>query len=192
MSSLLTYPPLHFIVCRLRSALSPGLAISALVCLDFSFRLPPSAISFSWRHLYLTSAHVHTISTSSLCGIPPSGTCVPLSRCLHFSHDLAESFLLPTATCAFQLCAISSSCLFTSFLARPLPSNNEPRYFKHFHCLHFLFLNVDSLVFFWAWHVFPLLTLSPWDSNVSLHLSSCLVYLNANHSIVINAQFQSS
>ena len=101
------------VFCQLSSGfwpyrLSPGLAISALVCLDFSFRLPSSAISFSWRHLYLSFVHVRTISTSSLWGIPPSGTCVPLSRCLHFSHDLVSSFLLPTAACTFQLCAISS------------------------------------------------------------------------------------
>ena len=83
---LLTYPPLHFVVCRLGSwhtnvfcllpsqsssgfwpyPLSPGLAISALVCLDFAFRLPSSAISFSWHHLYLASAHVRTISISPL------------------------------------------------------------------------------------------------------------------------------
>ena len=46
--------------------LSPGLAISALVCLDFTFRLPSSAISFSRHHLYLSFVHVRTISTSSL------------------------------------------------------------------------------------------------------------------------------
>ena len=42
--------------------LSPGLAISALVCLP-RFRFPSlsSAISFSWRHLYLAFAHVQTI-----------------------------------------------------------------------------------------------------------------------------------
>ena len=59
-SHLLTYPPIHFLVCRLGSwhtsvfgpqpsqassgfwpyRLSPGLAISALVCLDFAFHLP--------------------------------------------------------------------------------------------------------------------------------------------------------
>ncbi len=124
---LLTYPPLYFVVCRLWSwhdnvfgllpsqsssgfwpyRLSPGLAISALVCLDFAFHLLPSVISFSWPHLYLASAHIRTISTSSLWGIPPSGTCVPLSRCLHFSHNLVASFLLPTAACAFLFCAIS-------------------------------------------------------------------------------------
>ena len=65
----------------------------------FRFPLLSSVISFSWRHLYLASAHVHTISTSPLWGILPSGTCGPLSRCLHFSHDLVLSFLLPTATC---------------------------------------------------------------------------------------------
>ena len=82
--------------------LSPGLAISALVCLDFAFHLPSSVISFSWHHLYPAFAHVQTISTSFLWGLLPSGTCVPLSRCLHFSHDL----LSPTATGAFPLCAI--------------------------------------------------------------------------------------
>ena len=45
-----------------------------------------------------------TSSTTSLWGIPPSGTCVPFSRCLHFSHYLVSSFLLPTSACAFQLC----------------------------------------------------------------------------------------
>ena len=44
-------------------------------------------------------------------GVLLSSTCVPLSRCLHFSNDLVLSFLLPTATCAFQLCAISSPLL---------------------------------------------------------------------------------
>ena len=33
---------------------------------------------------------------------------MPLSRCLHFSDHPVPSFLLPTATCAFELCAISS------------------------------------------------------------------------------------
>ena len=67
-SHLLTFLPLHFVVGRLESPhanvfclqpsqsssgfllypLSPGLAISALVCLDFAFHLLPSVISFSW------------------------------------------------------------------------------------------------------------------------------------------------
>ena len=34
--------------------LSPGLAISALVCLDLAFHLPSSVIYFSWLHLYPT------------------------------------------------------------------------------------------------------------------------------------------
>ena len=66
----------------------PGLAISALVCLNFDFHLLSSAMSFSWRHLDLASAHVQTILTSSLWGILSSGACMPLSRCLYFSHDL--------------------------------------------------------------------------------------------------------
>ena len=66
----------------------PGLAIWILVCLDFAFHLLSSVISFSWPPLYLTFAHVQTISTYSLWGLLPSGTYVPLSRCLHFSHDL--------------------------------------------------------------------------------------------------------
>ena len=112
---LLPFPPLHFVVCWLRTwhvsvfsplpslsssgfwpyCLPPGLAISALVCLDFAFHLPSSAISFSWHHHYLTFAHVQTIWTSAIWRIPPSGTCVPLSRCLHFWHDLVSSILLP-------------------------------------------------------------------------------------------------
>ena len=85
-SHLLTYPPLHFVMCRIGSLhasvlgplpplsssgfwphrLLPGLAISALVCLEFAFHLPSSTIYFSWHHLYLAFAHVQTISTSSL------------------------------------------------------------------------------------------------------------------------------
>ena len=70
-----------------------------------SFRLPrfcfPSTVICN---IFLVSSSVsrlctcHTISTSSLRGILPSGTCVPLSRCLECSHDLVSSFLLPTAT----------------------------------------------------------------------------------------------
>ena len=58
-----------------------GLAFSALVCLDFAFPLLPSVISFSWPGLYLAFAHVQIISTS---------LCVPLPRCLHFTHALAS------------------------------------------------------------------------------------------------------
>ena len=107
-SHLLTYPPLHCVVCRLGSwhasvlgplpslsssvfwpyRLSPGLAISALAFRDSASRLPSSARSFSWHHLYLAFEHVRTISTSSLWGSPPSGACVPLSRCLRFWHGL--------------------------------------------------------------------------------------------------------
>ena len=109
-SHILTFPPLHFVVCRLESRyghvfcllpshlpsgflpcpLSPGLAISALVCLDFPFHLPSSAISFSWHHLYLASAHIQTISKSSHSGILSSGTCVLCAyfQMSAFSHDL--------------------------------------------------------------------------------------------------------
>ena len=44
--------------------LSPGLTISAWVCLNFAFHLLSSVIFFSW--LYLAFAHVQTISISSL------------------------------------------------------------------------------------------------------------------------------
>ena len=133
----LTYPPQHFVggeqtahnwnymsmfsvFCHLSRHLvsgrilsrhvSPSQLWSASISLSIDHLLS-SVISFSWPHLYLAFAHVQTISTSSLWGILPSGTCVPLSRCLHFSHDLLVvvfAFLLPTATCTFQLCAISS------------------------------------------------------------------------------------
>ena len=42
--------------------------------------------------------------------------------------------------------------LFTSFSAPPLASNNVPSYVNIFTVFIF-FLNVDSFVFFWAWHV---------------------------------------
>ena len=47
------------------------------------------------HHLYLAFARVQTISTSSFSENLPSGTCVPLSRCLHFSHDLVFSSCHP-------------------------------------------------------------------------------------------------
>ena len=76
--TFLTFPPLRIVVCRLQSwhahvycllpspsssgflpyPLSPGLAISALVCLDFAFHLLSSVISFLWPHLYPAFAHV--------------------------------------------------------------------------------------------------------------------------------------
>ena len=70
--------PMFSVFCHLRRhlvsghnyPLSPGLAISALVCVDFAFHLNPAF------------AHVPTISTYCLLGDLPSGTCVPLSRCL--------------------------------------------------------------------------------------------------------------
>ena len=92
--------------------LSLGLAISALVCLDFAFHLLSSVISFSWPFIYLAFAHVQTISTSSLQGILPSSTCLPLSRCLHFLHDLQCSLVIPLAHC--NMC-ISVVCHFLSF-----------------------------------------------------------------------------
>ena len=65
-----------------------------------------ASISLSiYCHLQYLSRGVIFISPLHMSN--PSGTCVPLSRCLHFSHDLVLSFLLPTATCAFEFCAIS-------------------------------------------------------------------------------------
>ena len=80
--------------------LSLGLAISPLVCLDFAFHL---------CHLQCLSRGV--IFISHLHMSKPSGTWVPLSRCLHFSHDLVSSFLFPTAACTFQLCVIMAIIL---------------------------------------------------------------------------------
>ena len=40
--------------------------------------------------------------------------------------------------------------LFSSFSSPLLASN---KVIESFHCLHLFFLNVSSLVFFWAWHV---------------------------------------
>ena len=39
------------------------------------------------------------------------------------------------------------------FLCSSVGIEHWAQILKRFHCLHFLFLNVDSLVFFWAWHV---------------------------------------
>ena len=74
----------------------------------YAFHLLSSVISFSWPHIYLAFASVQTIPTASQCGNLPSGACVLLSGYLQFSHNLVSYFLLPTATCAFQLCATSS------------------------------------------------------------------------------------
>ena len=68
----------------------------------FCFPSLSSAISFSWRHLYLAFAHVQTIGYIIW---------VPFSRYLHFSQDLVSSFLFPTAACTFWLHAIMAIIL---------------------------------------------------------------------------------
>ena len=81
-SQYLTYPPLPLcsvpasimtcqcfwssVISVVIRFLSPGFAISALVCLNFAFHLPSSAISFSWPQPYLAFAPVQTNSASSL------------------------------------------------------------------------------------------------------------------------------
>ena len=60
--------------------LSPGLAISALVCLDFAFHLLSSVISLSWAHIYLAFAYVQTEVT--------------LTNCLSLSHSLSPPLSL--------------------------------------------------------------------------------------------------
>ena len=58
------------------------------------------------------------------------------------------------------------------FLGSSVCTKQGAQILERFHCLHFFFLNVDIFVFFWdgIYYIFPLLTLSPWDSNVSLYL----------------------
>ena len=158
---------------------------------------------------------------------------MPLSRCLHFSHDIGSPFLLPTAACALQLCAyplfLLSNCpkfctihhgrfysrrvhfvfqlcwyvpvahhpnsflsstfdqaifpvLFTSFWAPSLTLNNEPIYLN---CLHFFFLNVDRLIFFWAWHVF---CFSVRGTQMSLSISLAATQLLLYYDQVIRKQ----
>ena len=110
--------PVSSVLCHLSRHLLPGHIVFHQVSPS---QLWSASISFSvYRYLqylsrgiiYLAFAHVRTISASSLWGIPPSGTRVPLSRCLHFSRDLVSSFLLPTAACVFQLCATPSPISF--------------------------------------------------------------------------------
>ena len=161
---------------------------------------------------------------------------MPLSRCLHFSHELIVSFLLPTATLAhfscvhfpllllsncptcctihhcrvysrlgyffFQLCGMFLShitpiisphfdqaiftVLFTSFSAPPLASNNEPRHLNVFTVFTY-FTELDSLVFFWTWHVgaysvFPLLPLHLSSGNsTSVLLCSQMTWSSAHN-----------
>ena len=93
------------------SPLSPGLAISALVCLDFAFKLVSFVISFSWHHLYLAFAHVQTISTPSLFSLMNSAIGPTMCASFHMSTFLTwSSLVFPLAhhnMRAIQLCAIS-------------------------------------------------------------------------------------
>ena len=61
------------------------------------------------------------------------------------------------------------------FLGSSIAIEHWAQILERFHCLYLFCLNVDSWSFsgHGIYSVFPLLTLSPWDSNVSLHLSSC-------------------
>ena len=112
---LLSFPSLHFVVCRLESLswhanvfclppsqsssgfltnpLSPGFAISAMVCLDFD--LLPSVIAFSWPHLHPSFAHFQTTSTASIREEFCHQICVST---FHTWSRLVWSFLLPTTT----------------------------------------------------------------------------------------------
>ena len=101
VSSVLCHLSRHVVSGHIVYGISPGLAISALVCLDISFRLPASAISFSWRHL-ISPLYVSEPSQPLLS--EEFRHRVGLHVCL-FPHGLVSSFLLPTAACAFQLCA---------------------------------------------------------------------------------------
>ena len=81
--------------------------------LSFAFGLPrflfPSTVICN---IVLVASSLYLLCTCpnhlNLFSLRNSAMCA-LSRCLHFSHDLVSSFLVPTAACAFQLCAISSS-----------------------------------------------------------------------------------
>ena len=88
----------------------------ALVCLDFAFHLLSSVTSFSWRHLYLTFAHVQTIGYIG-CLFPG----------VYISHmyDLVLSFLFTTAACIFQLCAIMTIILQNCNTAKGVSQHNN-------------------------------------------------------------------
>ena len=71
-------------------------------------------------------------------------TCQPLSRRLHFSHDLVLSFFLPTATCALQLCAISSPPAFNSCLTIQLQFHLMMKIINSNSVIVLMFFNFDS------------------------------------------------
>ncbi len=109
--------------------LSPGLAISVLVCLDFAFHLLSYVISFSWRHLHLAFAHVQTISTSSLwfnymdrnCTIN-SELCYTLLRAfinglpIHIYDKIIRVFNRSNVSIRFNIYWMKRSCIMTSTL----------------------------------------------------------------------------
>ena len=114
---LLTFPPPHFVVCLLESRhanvfyllpsqLSPGflthplslcLPISALVCLDLSFR---GLMFIQPLHMSKPSQPPLSLRNSAV------GYTLPLSRCVHFAHEPVLSFLLPTTVCYEWFCVM--------------------------------------------------------------------------------------
>ena len=66
------------------------------------FRFPSTVICNIFISLLHTSKSSRPLLSEEFCH--RVHVCVPFSRCLQFSHDLALCFLLPTVACAFQFC----------------------------------------------------------------------------------------
>ena len=172
-------------------------SLPRLMCqIDLTFALPPSAISFSWRHLYLSFVHGRTISTSSLRNSVIGYMCASfqMSTFLTWSSlvfPLAHRSMRISVVCnflssffltaqpgrfysrlvhfVFQLCWYVPVAHHPSsfpplwpgnlysvvyiFLCSSVGIKHWAQILERFHCLHFFFLNVDSLVSFWTWHI---------------------------------------
>ena len=111
--------------------------------------MPPSrCLHFS--HGLIASFQLCAISSlPSLCTIHH---CRCYSHLVHVVFQLCWYVLVAHYPSIFRFDQAIFTLLLTSFSAPPLASNNEPRYVNVF-TVHFFFLNVDSFVFLWTWHV---------------------------------------
>ena len=162
--------------------LSSGFTISALVCLDFAFHLLSSVISLSWPHLYLAFAHVQTNLFSlrnSVIGYMCSS--------FQMSTFLTWSCLLSTATCAFQLSAISSPPSFTlsfNFVGMFLSNSSFlPLWPGTLYSVVYIFLGSSVGITQWTQLLGRFTVFTSYSQSVGLksqmplHLSSCITAL---------------
>ena len=234
-SQLLTYPPLHFVVCQLWSWHANVIWFLAMYSFTRSCHLSFYRPRFRFPSTVICNIFLVASSLSRFCKCPTHIILFALRNsaigymCASFQMSTFltwSSRVFPLAhPNSFQLCPTSSRPLSNYptfctihhgwFYSRLVdfffqccwyvPVAHHPSRFPpfwpgniysvvdifigssvgieqwaqilRFHRLHLYFLNVDSLVFVWAWYIlyFLLLTLSPWESNVSIHLSKLLL-----------------